>query len=70
MSATKELIRAAKESAWDECVGSLIYPDGTPVQVASNSNPYRTPAHVGTIPPDLLRELDTRGAQARDAVEQ
>ena len=27
--------------AWDACVASLEYPDGSKVEVASNTNPYR-----------------------------
>lgn len=35
-------IRAeAKAEAWDECVRSLVYEDGTPVEIKSNTNPYK-----------------------------
>jgi acyl-CoA reductase-like NAD-dependent aldehyde dehydrogenase len=27
--------------AWDECTGSLVYDDGTKVDIASMRNPYR-----------------------------
>lgn len=29
--------------AWDEAIASLIYLDGTSVEIIANDNPYRTP---------------------------
>lgn len=40
----REVIRTAKEAAWDEVVSNMAYPDGSPVQIAENNNPYRTKA--------------------------
>lgn len=34
-------VRAAQADAWDRAVRSLSYPDGSPVEVLSNPNPYR-----------------------------
>lgn len=28
--------------AWDECVSSMVYEDGTVVELATNNNPYRS----------------------------
>jgi hypothetical protein len=49
-----ELARAALEAAalhlmaaaWDECASSLVYEDGSKVEIATNTNPYRS-AGVG-----------------------
>lgn len=34
-------VRRGKADAWDRAVRSLSYPDGSPVEVLSNPNPYR-----------------------------
>lgn len=31
----------AKAEAWDECARSIVYEDGTPVEIASITNPYK-----------------------------
>ena len=36
-------MREAQAYAWDAAVASMVYPDGTKVEVASNDNPYRKP---------------------------
>ena len=37
-----ETVRAeAKAEAWEECVRSLVYEDGTPVEIKSNTDPYK-----------------------------
>lgn len=36
-----EVERAAAEQAWDRCVASSIYADGSPVEIVANVNPYR-----------------------------
>jgi hypothetical protein len=33
-------------AAWDECASSLVYEDGSKVEIATNTNPYRS-AGVG-----------------------
>jgi hypothetical protein len=33
--------RAALAEAWDAAIASLEYPDGSPVEIVSNANPYR-----------------------------
>ena len=38
---------------WDRCVRSLRYEDGSPVEIVSNSNPYRKE----------LEGLDTKEAE-------
>lgn len=44
-NATEMLLRAevkkAKAQAWDECARSIVYEDGTPVEIASITNPYK-----------------------------
>ena len=43
--ATEMLLRAevkkAKAMAWDECARSIVYEGGTPVEIASITNPYK-----------------------------
>ena len=34
-------VRAAAAEGWDAAVRSLVYEDGTPVDVAGSTNPYR-----------------------------
>lgn len=34
-------VRRGQADAWDRAVRSLSYPDGSPVEVLSNPNPYR-----------------------------
>lgn len=41
LAAHYEGIREAQAAAWDQCVASMTYTDGSPVEVALNSNPYR-----------------------------
>jgi len=37
-----ETVRAeAKAEAWGECARSIVYEDGTPVEIASITNPYK-----------------------------
>ena len=31
----------AKAEAWDACARSIVYEDGTPVEIATNTNPYK-----------------------------
>lgn len=31
-----------KADAWDSAVVSMVYADGTPVEIVANRNPYRT----------------------------
>lgn len=31
----------AVEAAWDRALGSMVYDDGTPVELMRNNNPYR-----------------------------
>lgn len=31
----------AKAEAWEECARSIVYEDGTPVEIASITNPYK-----------------------------
>ena len=31
---------------WDAAVAAMVYPDGTKVEVAKNSNPYRKPVDL------------------------
>jgi hypothetical protein len=31
---------------WDAAVAAMVYPDGTKVEVAENSNPYRKPVDL------------------------
>ena len=38
----QETIREEQAIAWDKAVASLTYEDGTPVDVAANTNPYRS----------------------------
>lgn len=33
--------REAKAAAWDACVASMVYEDGSPVEIVTLSNPYR-----------------------------
>lgn len=33
--------RGVAEKAWDEAVASMMYSDGSPVEIVSNANPYR-----------------------------
>ena len=37
----KEALRRSREAAWDAAVGCLTYPDGSKVELMSNTNPYR-----------------------------
>jgi hypothetical protein len=37
-----EAIQEARALGWDQCVASMTYTDGSPVDVALNSNPYRS----------------------------
>ena len=34
-------IRLAMEAGWDAAVAAMQYPDGTPVELMTNNNPYR-----------------------------
>jgi len=34
-------MREAQAYAWDAAVAAMVYPDGTKVELMSNSNPYR-----------------------------
>lgn len=34
-------LQSVKADAWDEAVASLVYEDGTPLEVVKNINPYR-----------------------------
>jgi hypothetical protein len=34
-------LREASAIGWDAAVNAMTYEDGTPVEVASNQNPYR-----------------------------
>lgn len=37
-----ETVRAeAKAEALDECARSIVYEDGTPAEIATNTNPYK-----------------------------
>lgn len=31
----------SKAEAWEECARSIVYEDGTPVEIASITNPYK-----------------------------
>ena len=37
-----EELRKAKEQAWDEAVNAMKYEDGSPVELVTNINPYRS----------------------------
>lgn len=37
----REALRQARAAAWDQCVASMTYEDGSPVDVALNSNPFK-----------------------------
>lgn len=37
-----ETIRQAKEQAWDAVINVMKYEDGTPVELVTNINPYRS----------------------------
>lgn len=39
---TSALLTQAAEIGWDKAVASLRYEDGTPVEIVSMENPYRT----------------------------
>jgi hypothetical protein len=43
-AARAEALRKAAAVGWDAAVAAMTYEDGTPVEVAQNSNPYRTEA--------------------------
>lgn len=35
--------RQIAANAWDQAVAAMRYPDGTPVELMTNNNPYRQP---------------------------
>ena len=37
-----DIYRAGAAVGWDACMKSLQYEDGTPVEIVSFNNPYRT----------------------------
>ena len=37
-----EQLRQAKEQAWDAVINVMKYEDGTPVELVTNINPYRS----------------------------
>ena len=37
-----EELRQAKEQAWDAVINAMQYEDGTPVELVTNINPYRS----------------------------
>lgn len=38
----RDIYRAGAAAGWDACLKSLRYEDGTPVEIVSFTNPYRT----------------------------
>lgn len=38
----RDIYRAGAAAGWDACLKSLRYEDGTPVEIVSFNNPYRT----------------------------
>ena len=37
-----DIYRAGAAAGWDACMKALQYEDGTPVEIVSFNNPYRT----------------------------